>query len=93
MMNRTKELLRLAEEGQLNTAKLYLLVVKATAQEFQTLREELSLHNYTFSIVPDQPQTNGDGTYSLYLTTPTGVYLVANRGKEKWFTERNVIAI
>lgn len=93
-MNRAKELIRLAKENQLNTSKLYLLVVKATATEFQQIRKELEEHSYTFSVVPDQPTPGTtESTYSLYLTTPTGVYLVANRGKEKWFVERNIVAI
>lgn len=102
-MSRAQEILELAKNNQLNTTRLYLLVVKTTPQEFKEMREELAKYKCTFSIVPDQAQevkqvANGTKvstatTYSMYITTPDGVYLVANRGKEDWFTERGIFAI
>lgn len=90
-MNKAQELLQLAQNNQLNTSRTYLLVVKSTPQEFKEMREELAKHGYTFSLVPDE-QTNAT-TYSLYLTNPQGLYLVAKRGTEKWFAERGIYAI
>lgn len=103
-MNKAQELLQLAQNNQLNTSRTYLLVVKSTPQEFKEMREELAKHGYTFSLVPDeQTETkkvvNGGNvpapatTYSLYLTNPQGLYLVAKRGTEKWFAERGIYAI
>jgi len=103
-MNKAQELLQLAQLNQLNTPKLYLLVVKSTPEEFKAMREELAKHRYTFSLVPDeQPETkkaangaslsSGAPTYSLYLTNPQGLYLVAKRGTEQWYAERGISAI
>lgn len=103
-MTKAQELLQLAQLNQLNTPKLYLLVVKSTPEEFKQMREELAKHQYTFSLVPDEqqeikkvangsPLASGTTTYSLYLTNPDGLYLVAKRGTEKWFAERDIFAI
>lgn len=103
-MNKAQELLHLAQTNQLNTSSLYLLVVKSTPEEFKAMREELVKHNYTFSLVPEESQetkkvsngaavTAGTATYSLYLTNPQGLHLVAKRGTEKWYAERGIFAI
>lgn len=102
-MSRAQEILQLAKSGQLNTSRLYLLVIKTTPQEFKEMREELAKYQFTFSIVPDQkPEPKQSATvseappavtYSMYITTPEGVYLVATRGKEIWFAERGIYAI
>lgn len=95
-MTKAQELLHLAQTNQLNTARLYLLVVKSTPDEFKQMREDLVKHQYSFSLVPDE-QTEAKkttpATYSLYLSNPDGLYLVAKRGTEKWYAERNIFAI
>lgn len=103
-MNKAREILELAQKNQLNTSSVYLLVVKSTPAEFIKMREELVKHQYTFSLVPDEvkenkqvvngvPQPQTAQTYSLYLTNPQGLYLVAKKGTEKWYAERGIFAI
>ena len=91
------KLLTLASENATPTVDFYLTVVRASAVDFRDAARILQRSGMRFEAKVRIEDRKGDSdvqpTYTIFLNTEKGSYLIADRASQDWVRERDLLGI